>query len=304
MELRYDLNRPFTNTCKRIKPMKKNIQFLLPLLCLLLPFYGCLDNNGKKYKTPDAYDLNDPEKFVMPDNLLEISGICFYKGIKDTLYAIQDEDGKVFRVALGTKKSYPVKFSKKGDYEDLAMLNEQVFVLKSDGTIFSFSRAEINKETTDAVSTWQALVPRGEYEGMCADETTGKLYVICKSCEPDDNYKQVSGFILTTGAQVKNEGGFRIDVSSIQNLTKKLKSGFRPSALARNPVTSEWYILSGSNKLLVVADSAWKVKDVYPLNGNMFNQAEGITFDNAGNLYISNEGDDESNGNVLLFKRK
>ena len=73
--------------------------------------------------------------------------------------------------------------------------------------------------------------------------------------------------------------------------------------MAKNPITGEWFILSGSNKLLVITDANWKVKDVYPLNGNTFNQAEGIAFDKEGNLYISNEGDDGTNGNILKFTK-
>ncbi len=240
----------------------------------------------------------------MSGNLLEISGFTFYKGIPDTIYAIQDEDGKVFRVALGIKKNYPTKFAKKGDYEDVTIINEKVVVLKSNGTLFSFPKTEMGKEEAEHVTEWEGLLPPGEYEGMYGDAASGQLYVICKSCEADDNYKQVSGYILDVGDTVKLASTFRIDVTGIQAMTKKLKSGFRPAALAKNPVTGEWFILSGSNKLLVITDAAWKVKDVYPLNGNTFNQAEGINFDNKGNLYISNEGDDESNGNVLLFKRK
>jgi uncharacterized protein YjiK len=271
---------------------------VLSLLVFSVP--ACTDAVTKN-KTPEAYNLNEPEKFVMPDNLLEISGICFYNGESDTVYAVQDEDGKVFRIAPGTKKSYPTKFSKKGDYEDIALINDRVFVLKSDGSIFSFSKTETNKEEADSVRTWDALLPKGEYEGMCA--ASDKLYVICKSCETDDNYKQVSGFILDTGDSVKVSSAFSIDVRAIQSFTPKLKSGFKPAALAKNPLTGEWFILSGSNKLLVITDAAWKVKDVYRLNGNTFNQAEGIAFDREGNLYISNEGDDEVNGNILLFKR-
>jgi uncharacterized protein YjiK len=55
--------------------------------------------------------------------------------------------------------------------------------------------------------------------------------------------------------------------------------------------------------LLVITDENWKVKDAFTLNGNTFYQPEGIAFDSRGNLYISNEGDELSNGNILRFQR-
>ncbi len=64
---------------------------------------------------------------------------------------------------------------------------------------------------------------------------------------------------------------------------------FHPSALAQNPLTREWFVLSSVNKLLVITDENWKVKSVYPLDPSVFNQPEGIAFDQQQNLYISNE---------------
>jgi uncharacterized protein YjiK len=68
-------------------------------------------------------------------------------------------------------------------------------------------------------------------------------------------------------------------------------------------VTSEWFIISAVNKLLVVTDDKWKIKETCLLSSNIFNQPEGITFDSTGTLYISNEGDDLSEGNILKFER-
>ena len=285
--------------------MKSYLKISLISLLVLLFFITACKFSSKKYKTPEAYNLNEPEKFIMSGNLLEISGICFDKGRPDTVYAIQDEDGKLFRMAWGIKKNYHTKFGKKGDYEDVAIINETVFVLKSDGVLFSFKKEATGQEEIENAHEWKELLPSGEYEGMYADEAGQKLYILCKNCKEDDNDKKVSGYIFSiAGDSVMRSSGFSIDVTALHALTKKLKTGFRPSALAKNPLTGEWFVLSGSNKILVITDSAWKVKDVYPLNGNTFNQAEGIAFDAGGNLYISNEGDDGVNGNILLFKRK
>jgi uncharacterized protein YjiK len=74
--------------------------------------------------------------------------------------------------------------------------------------------------------------------------------------------------------------------------------------LARNPATGEWWILSATNRMLIVADESWKIKAVYPLDPTLFNQPEGIAFDNQKNLYISNERGQLSNATVLEFDRK
>jgi len=260
------------------------------------------DNFSKKEKSPPGYNLNKPDKFNMPNSLLEISGIAFYNGNPDTVYAIQDEEGKLFRLGWGEKKHSNTRFGKKGDYEDVAILKGQVIILKSTGTLYSFPHSDAVYEEPDSAMEWKNLVPKGEYEGMYGDEAAGKLYILCKNCDGDDD--KVTGYILDVGDAMRPSAEFSINVAEIKPFTGKVKSGFRPSALAKNPVTGEWFILSGTNKLLVIADANWKVKEAFPLSGNDFNQAEGMAFDAAGNLYISNEGDDISNGNILKFVRK
>src|SRR5215510_9298614 len=58
----------------------------------------------KKQEGEGSYDLNNPEKILMPDVLTEVSGISFYKGQKDMLYAEQDEEGKLFYLKPGDSK--------------------------------------------------------------------------------------------------------------------------------------------------------------------------------------------------------
>lgn len=85
----------------------------------------------------------------MPESLLEISGITFNKSISDTIYAIQDEEGKLFRLPWGIKKQNNAKFGKKGDYEDLTIINDHAFILKSNGTLFSFPMSDAVYEDVD-----------------------------------------------------------------------------------------------------------------------------------------------------------
>ncbi|MBK9735063.1 MAG: hypothetical protein IPO92_08900 [Saprospiraceae bacterium] len=166
--------------------MKKHlIRFLTPICFISLFLYAC-NNSNKKNITPEFYDLNNPEIFIMPDKLFEISGICFDKGSPDTLFSIQDEDGKLFSTVLGKKDVTQIKFGKKGDYEDVAVTNEKVYVLRSDGTLFSFKKPTFEQQSIDSLKEWKALLPEGEYEGMYGHDASDKLYILCKECKTDD----------------------------------------------------------------------------------------------------------------------
>lgn len=263
---------------------------------------GC-KTSTKEEQTVKNYKLDQPDKFFMPESLLEISGITFYKGKNDTVYAIQDEQGRLFRLPWGVKRQMNAKFGKQGDYEDVAIVNEKVVILKSNGSLFIFPFADAIYEEIDSVREWKHLLPQGEYEGMYGDEATRSLYVICKNCADDNSKNSVSGYIYQIGDSVYQTGTFKIDVNEIKSFTGKVKRGFRPSAIAKNPVTSDWYIISAVNKLLVVTDSNWKIREACLLNGNSFNQPEGLAFDEKGNMYISNEGGDLTQGNILRFNR-
>ena len=260
-----------------------------------------------KFTSPLGYDLNKPDKFNMPESLLEISGIAFYHDKSDTVYSIQDEDGRVFRQAWDKKKQKHTVFGKKDDYEDLAILNETVMVLNSDGSLYVFPFKEMQQEQVKDVKIFKNILPKGEYESIYADKQTNQVYMLCKNCKDDKKGQSMSGSIFTYDP-AKNElissGSFSMDLSKLITDEQILKTGLKASALTRDPHTGEWYILSSVNKLLLVVTPDWKVKSVHRLNSSIFNQPEGLAFDDQMNLYISNEGDELTEGNILKFVLK
>lgn len=258
-----------------------------------------------KYSWPQGYDFNAPEKFIMPGSLLEISGISFYQGNGKVVYSVQDEDGLLFKQNWGDTKQTNVKFASGGDYEDVAILNETVFILKSSGTILSFPLAETSAEKTEKVREWKNILPKGEYEALYADQDNQTLYALCKNCNVDKKSKDATGYALTYDPKsdvLAISADFKIRGEQVEAFGHSIKSGLRASALAKNPQTGEWYILSSVHKLLVIANPDWTIKEVHALNPAFFLQPEGIAFDNEFNLYISNEGDEISAGNILKFK--
>lgn len=283
--------------------IKKSSIIMVFAVLLVFGFYSCKVPEGK-FTSPPGYDLNKPEKFNMPESLLEISGIAFYHDKSDTVYSIQDEDGRFFRQAWGKKKQKHTTFASKSDYEDVAILNETVIILDSDGSLFTFPFAQRTLEEVKDVKVFKKILPKGEYESIYADQQTNQLYLLCKNCKGDKQERSMSGSIFTFDAANKNlisSGNFSMDLSKLIEEDVILKTGLKASALTRDPHTNEWYILSSVNKLLIVATPDWKVKSVHKLNSSIFNQPEGLAFDDQMNLYISNEGDELTDGNILKF---
>jgi len=286
---------------------------------LLLAFFCISCVNGKRDENADAdtksastekstlpYDLENPTKYNMPQNLFEISGIVFHNGDPKQVFAIQDEDGDLFYLGLNDKQSKFTKFGGKGDYEDLTIIKDQIIVLKSNGELHIFPIADINKAEVDNVVKIKDLVPKAEYEGIATDEKAGKVYILTKGSKDDEKNKATSiyAFDFQKDNSLKASGTFNLPFAEIEKLSGEKKVKFKPSALAKNPATGEWYILSSVNKLLVVADADFKIKATYPLKGGNFNQPEGIAFDKDNNLYISNEGGTLAAGDILAFKLK
>ncbi len=282
--------------------MKNKVVIYVAAMFSLFGF-SCAQSQQKALPSPKGYNLNKPVKFKMPDNLLEISGIAFNQGNASTFYAVQDEEGKLFFGQLGAERVSHTKFGKHGDYEDVAICGNSVIVLKSNGKFYTFPLNEIKEPELTNVQEQNGLLPGGEYESMYADETARKLYVLCKNCDDEKTTKSSTGYVFDVAANgtLKAAGTFKIAVKQIRQLTGDKKINFRPSAMAKNPVTKEWYIVSSVNKMLVVANAGWNITAVYDIDHKVFLQPEGLAFDKQGNMYISNEGDEFARGNILKF---
>lgn len=272
------------------------------LLFLFLCVTAC-DGQRIVYRSPSGYDFSKPVKFNMPESLHEISGIAFDKTNNDTIYAEQDEEGKLFHFKLGDKKMIVSKFGKPGDFEDVTICNGVVIMLRSDGTLYDFPLSQANNAKVEKVQEWKGLLPAGEFEGMASIDSGSQVFVLCKHCGDEKASKKTGVYFFTLDEEGKliPQGNAEIRVKEIESLLGVDKMHFHPSALTFNPFTREWYILSSVNGLLVITDNHWQVKDVFPLDHALFPQPEGIAMDSRRNLYISNERNTRDYGTILKF---
>lgn len=92
-----------------------------------------------------------------------------------------------------------------------------------------------------------------------------------------------------------------IDLAQIQTgTTKKSGGGFQPSSLSVHPTNGDIYITDGPKGNLVILDGSGKVKELIALGTKEFPQAEGVTFSDSGQMYISTEGKKDPGAIMLV----
>jgi hypothetical protein len=279
----------------------KPFSIIFILVMVQLASSSCIEPPATK--NPPNYNLSKPIIYKMPAVLDEISGIALNHGNTDTIFAEQDEEGKLFYFHLGDTEVKHTKFYKRGDYEDVTICNGIVIMLQSNGVFFTFPLAELANKSTGNVDEQTGLLPAGEYESLYADEASNSIYTLCKNCDIDKSTQTVTGhiFSMAAGGKLTLKNQISIAEKPIAEMNGREKFKLKPSALARSPITHQWYILSSVEKLLVITDAKWKPIALYPLNPSLFTQPEGIVFDKTGNLYISNEKGGGTSGTILKF---
>lgn len=241
--------------------------FLLLLVCL-----SC--QNVSKDAISN-YDLETPSQiWKLPRQLDEISGIAMSNN--ETIFCINDEEGIIYEYNLGNKTiENQSTFGKNNDYEDVAVVGDRLFVLQSNGTLFSINS---KKEVT---IHYTFLTQKQDTEGLCYDKKKHQLLIACKN--------KVAKKITIYGFDLKTNQLQKQPI--ITFFAKELRNkNFAPSGIAIHPLTETIFIISSVGKSMVEVDSEGKILNEYSLNNKHFSQPEGILFSENGDLYISNEG--------------
>lgn len=267
-----------------------------------------------------SYNLQQPDwEMKMPHELDEISGL----GISDDgryLVTVQDEKGKIFWIDIQKKEvSRKQIFWKDGDYEGIEMLGDKIYVLKSTGTLYAVSASA--KDESETVKYNGFLSSENNVEGLGYDVNSNQLLLACKAKAGEDSEfeysKAIYAFDLAKGDFLPDprycirleQVNDYLETNPMIRKLEKLEEffapgdsefGFSPSALAVNPDNGDLYVLSSVGKMLMIISHEGKIRHIEKLKKSIHAQPEGICFDKAGNLYISNEGKD-GNGTIYRF---
>ena len=263
---------------------------LFYISCGLFVFMVSCKQKKFIYRSPAHYDFSRVYRDKLDLKLKEISGIV-WDNQNDEFIAHNDEKGIIYfldRDTKGIKKEF--SFSEaKGDYEDVAMVNKDIYVLRSDGKLFRIVRDSTGKQSVFDPGKLESS-GKNDFETLYYDPERKALIMICKNCSEDDK-KVVSAYAYyPDSVGFVNKPLFSINVKPIDSLSPRATSRFQPSAARVHPVLKKLFILSSASNQLVVTDLDGNIENVYMLAQKIFPQAEGLTFKSNGDMYISNEG--------------
>jgi uncharacterized protein YjiK len=271
-----------------------------------LSFLSTSKSKAEKTKSSETNKKESPatgvtiaKKWEMPKVLTEISGLSYMN--EQRFACVQDELGTIFiynTASSSIEKQIP--FAGTGDYEGLAVVTEDIWILRADGKLFEVS--SINQEKPVVKEHDTHLTIKQDSEGLCYDKKNNRLLIAIKGAEPDaDDYKGIYAFDLSSKKMVQ-QPVFKIDlldkIFHQNGPGKKKKTTINPSGITIDPQNGDMYITDGRSPQLLIIDATGKIRSLHQLDNNEFAQPEGISFNTAGDLFISNEGTKQP-GNIL-----
>lgn len=259
---------------------------------------------------PMPYRLDKPDKrIVLSEALKELSGLAMSSKPKEIM-AIQDELGRVYML---DDKTFQVvdtlDFAGDGDFEDLTLVNDTIYAIKSSGVLYRITKGAGSVYHTEKFKT--GLSRDYDVEGLTYDQANKRLLVACKSLpghlSPEEKHVYVipmATMVLDTSpliSMVKSDwlnflgnqaSTVNVDrlISLLQQPDKQGAFRFSPSGIAVHPHSGLYYILSAVGHLLAVVTPEGTPVGLYRLDKGLLEQPEAICFDQRGTLYIGSEG--------------
>lgn len=252
-----------------------------------------------------GYDFSQPTLLAeLPAELEEISGLSLSPRIRELL-AVQDEDGLFFRIDINTGQVIgKTKFWKDGDYEGIEAVGEDIWIVKSTGTLYRIRYpGTIEQEVTKFNGF---LDEENDVEGLTYDPANNRLLLSCKSHFGGFTEKRsVFAFDLATN-RLRARPVINLGRDQMQAYLASCPRGqehqkicdfiieredfdLGPSAIAIHPITGQYFLTSSAGKLIIVLDARGEIEYIGKLDKTFFPQPEGLTFAPNGTLYVSTE---------------
>lgn len=245
------------------------------------------------------------KEWYLPYDLEEISGMTATDE-KGVIAAVQDEEGIIFFYDLEKGEIIGShEFAKHGDYEGIEKVNEDFWVLRSDGTLFQVSGLGTDNQQTIKHKT--KLSEQNDCEGLTYFPEKNFLLIACKEKaeikgKSKKSKKAIYAFDLSQKKLIK-EPFVYIDIKKIEEYLNEPVGVFKPSAIAYDQDHQKIEVLSSVNQSLLTIDIHGEISDFIYLDESSFYQPEGLIILDSEQRLISTEGKG-SDAKIMLYDKK
>ena len=249
-------------------------------------------------------DLTDGV-LLLPPQLKEVSAIVAVD--ERTVACVQDEVGALYFVDLrGERPLRVAPFGERGDYEGLARVGDDYWVLRSDGLLL---RLQWRADRLAVAASHRLHSGHKEFEGLCHDAERKLLLVLPKDHAVDNKVdrrqRDVLAFdlateklreqpeaVLNTKAIVDEAEARAIELPTKTTAKGKERIELKllGSELLAVPGSQDLLVLSATDHVLLRVDRTGKLLGARLLSASELPQPEGMAFLTDGRLLLASEG--------------
>lgn len=267
--------------------------YLFPALLLGLALVACADAQSARSGGLRDYDLAGAPagRIELPAELAEVSGLAYtddgrllaHGDEQAVIYQIDYPAGKaVKRFAIGDGGG-PLL----GDFEDIQVVGDRVFLVTSAGEIVEAKEAE-NGATVPVVRRTGGIGKACEVEGMAWDEASSSMLLLCKQTR-GKRWKDQLVILAVNPATGEFEPEPRLTVSQAELQRVTGAKRFAGSAMVRHPRSGNWILVAGPQRAYAEIDATGKVLGGGLLPDKRHPQPEGLAIAPDLTLLISDE---------------
>jgi uncharacterized protein YjiK len=226
-------------------------------------------------------------RWIMPRDLDELSGIALTRDGR--LLAQGDERAQVseidYRRGVVTKQFVVGRPTLKADLEGIAVADNFVFLLASNGTLYEF-REGANGERVDYTTHDTRLGKECEFEGLAFDSTANSLLLACKHV----GLKHLQDHMVIYRWRLDGSGKrlSRMTVPLDAILKAIGEKEFNPSDITVDPFTGNYVVISSLQKSIVSITPDGRLVFVRKLPGD-HDQPESVAITRDSILIIGDE---------------
>jgi hypothetical protein len=226
--------------------------------------------------------------WLLPPALQEISGLALTRDGR--LLVHDDELGQVWEVDYrrgAVVKRFALGSSVvKGDFEGIAIANDKLFLLASDGRLFEFHEgADGARVKYDVHDT--GLKKECEFEGVAFDSLSNSLLLACKRV----HNAALSEALVIYRWSLKSDSSSRVSkivVPLASVIGTNGWKGLHPSDINIDPLTGNYVLVASEENAIISITPAGALVFARPLSA-LHHQAEGVAITKDSILIVSDE---------------